>query len=269
VALTGTLAWFLGQLFLPLALIPLPVTLLFAALALPLKKDQPMEAFLVAIMSYYLKPKVRKWDPDGTEELVQIIAPKSIEKSLTKTLSKDEAQRRLGYLANVVDSRGWAVRSQGPPEPGNSPLNSDVYYEAQQARDFLDDDTSIAQLVDKRLEEDATKKRQQAIDLMHQPVQEAPPTPAPEKPVAPTPTSQETKIETPKFDPYPNSMHQSVLPNDDKKPIPSSSGEEPANPAIINIANNASDLSVQTLSSQAKYAEGKSDQDEEVIVSLR
>ena len=44
------IAYALSQLLLPLFLIPMPVVLFFGALALPLKKDQPMEVYLAAVI---------------------------------------------------------------------------------------------------------------------------------------------------------------------------------------------------------------------------
>ena len=49
------------QIFPLLAIIPVPFILLLAALALPLKKDQPMETYLAAVVSFYLKPNRRIW----------------------------------------------------------------------------------------------------------------------------------------------------------------------------------------------------------------
>ena len=45
VAGASAIAWGLAQVFVPLAILPLPVILLFGALALPLRKDQPMEIY--------------------------------------------------------------------------------------------------------------------------------------------------------------------------------------------------------------------------------
>ena len=59
VAIAGALAWGLAQIFVGLAIIPLPIILFFGALALPLRKDQPMEIYLAAIVSFYLKPRKR------------------------------------------------------------------------------------------------------------------------------------------------------------------------------------------------------------------
>ena len=75
VAICIAMAWGLSQIFIALALIPLPFILLFGALALPLRKDQPMEIYLAAIVSYMLKPRKRVWEPDGVDSLIQITTP--------------------------------------------------------------------------------------------------------------------------------------------------------------------------------------------------
>ncbi|QWQ31435.1 PrgI family protein [Candidatus Minimicrobia vallesae] len=51
------IAYGLSTILLPLAIIPVPMILFFGALALPLKKDQPMEVYLAAVISFMLKPK--------------------------------------------------------------------------------------------------------------------------------------------------------------------------------------------------------------------
>ena len=97
-AAMGFLAFLLWQVLPILAVIPTPVLLFFAILALPLRKDQPMETYLAAIISFYIKPRIRLWDPDGVESRVEISAPKAVEVSLSKDLSQDEAERRFAYL---------------------------------------------------------------------------------------------------------------------------------------------------------------------------
>ena len=48
VAMAIMMAWGLAQLFVPLAVLPLPIVVFFGALALPLRKDQPMEIYMAA-----------------------------------------------------------------------------------------------------------------------------------------------------------------------------------------------------------------------------
>lgn len=113
VALSGMLAWGLGSLLLPLAIIPLRYAV-FGALALPLRKDQPMETYLAAMISFYLKPQAAV-GTDGIQSLVEITVPQTEEVQLTKNLSEYEAARRLSYLADLSDSQGWSIRNAVAP----------------------------------------------------------------------------------------------------------------------------------------------------------
>lgn len=154
------LGWGLAQVFIPLAVLVLPVVVFFGALALPLKKDQPMETYLAAVVAFHLKPKFRIWVPDGIESLVEITAPKVVEKKRTKDLSELEAQRRLSYLADIVDTEGWAVRGTAALD-ADTAMVSDVFYEAQQTVDILDDNGGIAQALDTKLTQANSKRRQE------------------------------------------------------------------------------------------------------------
>ncbi|MBQ6127991.1 PrgI family protein, partial [Candidatus Saccharibacteria bacterium] len=100
----------LFQLFPLLAIIPILPALFFVVLALPLKKDQPMETYLAAIVSYYLKPRTRLWTPGQKESTILITAPKIVEDVRTRDLSQEEATHRLSFLADIVDSEGYAIK---------------------------------------------------------------------------------------------------------------------------------------------------------------
>lgn len=103
----------LFQLFPLLAIIPLPPVLLLLALALPLRKDQPMETYLAALVSYYLKPHTRLWMPGQRESTVMITAPKKVEESRTRDITGEEATHRLSFLADIVDTGGYAIKGAG------------------------------------------------------------------------------------------------------------------------------------------------------------
>lgn len=293
------LAWGLSRLFVPLAILPLPIILLFGALALPLRKDQPMEIYLSALVSFYIKPRKRLWEPDGVESLVRITAPKVIEVQRTKDLSEDEAERRLSYLANIADTRGWAVRNVSAPDTyGDTAMIGDVYNEAQQAVDVLDTTGSVAQSFDAMIDRAAVQRREAMIERMHSstppavaepitaPIQAPqviiPPTPDPYA-VLGNPESQlpTTPASTPQYNPYPT-IHQSVVQpldtnnqttsaqpviTNDNNQAPSTS-ENAVSPDIINLANNP-DLSIETIAREAHRIEEKKDMDEEVVISLR
>lgn len=163
--MTLGMAYALSQILLPLALIPLPISLFFGALALPLRKDQPMEVYLAAVISFLLKPKVRLWQPDGIESLIEVIAPKVDERLYGKGYSQEEVHKRLSYLANIVDSRGWSVR--GSTEPENS-MNIDLYNEAQSIDDLMDDSGARAQKINMLLEKNDAERKQLLMAQMHQ-----------------------------------------------------------------------------------------------------
>jgi hypothetical protein len=304
VALAIAGAWGLSRLFIPLAIIPLPVILLFGALALPLRKDQPMEIYLAAMVSFYLKPRRRLWKPDGLLSLVEVVAPREVEQQLTKDFSQSEAEQRLSYLANIVDSRGWSVRGvSGAPTP-NSPMNSDAYYAAQQTEDILDDAAPVSQAFDHMIAENDVRRRQEMINRMHQVIPEpsasiqpptipnpydvflnAQPAVAPvadpslvsmPAPAVPQPAPDDMSVH---FNPYPTAIHQSVLqplseqtaPQAIPQPQPATTtSEKVASPDIINLANQH-DLSIETIAREAHRIKQKEQElaDQEVVISLR
>lgn len=226
------IAWGLAQLFVGLAVIPLPAILLFGALALPLKKDQPMEIYLAAIISFQLKPRLRKWDPDGIESNIVISAPRVVEVQRTKGLSGTEAEQRLGYLADIVDTQGWAIRGL---DGSNTAMNNDMYLEAQSATDILDANTAVAQNFNQMMAQSTERMHEEARQRMFQPAPQPAPVatipvqPMQQQPVispaytqpAPQPLTPQPFMQSapqaapdpaviPHFDPYPE-FHQSVI----------------------------------------------------------
>ncbi|MFZ1250275.1 MAG: PrgI family protein [Candidatus Microsaccharimonas sp.] len=238
VAMAIALAWGLAQLFIGLAIIPLPIILFFGALALPLRKDQPMEIYMAAMVSFYLKPRLRKWDPEGVESLIEISAPKTVEVQRSKDLSQLEAAQRLSYLANIVDSQGWAIR--GVSGSAGTAINNDVYLEAQGATDVLDTSTSVAHSFDQMMAQSTERMRDEAKQRMIQATQPQPATqpqvavqPQPQPTLQTPPVQQDTNNDpllaqlsqqigvgqgqpqnqtqaAPQFNPYPT-FHQSVI----------------------------------------------------------
>lgn len=203
VVLGGVAAWGLAQIFIGLVIIPLPVIVFFGALALPLRKDQPMEVYMAAMVSFYLKPRKRLWDPEGVETLIEITAPKTYEDNRTKNLSQGEAEQRFSYLANIVDSGGWAIR--GANVTGNTSLNNDIFVEAQSAVDVLDTNTTIAQSFDQMMTQSSIKAKEDAIERMKSTM--FAPTPTPATPVE----NRMGNIALPEYDPYPTNIQQTVI----------------------------------------------------------
>ena len=296
VALSIGAAWGLGNLFLPLAIIPLPLIVFFGALALPLRKDQPMEIFLAAMVSFYLKPRRRIWDPDGLESLIEITVPKTVEVVRSKNISQDEAHQRFSYLAEVVDSQGWAVRGVQAP---NSAMNTDAYYEAQQTQDFLDSGNRIAQNLDYKLEQSDSKRREETLERIRKQAAAAAIAPTTSSPngsynyfgglsttddstsdnsqpddsstqVTPVADDTTTNDPNPTYNPYPDEIKQTVIQpvSSAISPTPITTSENTPSTDIMNLATNA-DLSIQTIAREASRLQGKSDLKEEVVISLR
>lgn len=296
--IAGALAWGLAQLFIGLAIIPLPIVILFGALALPLRKDQPMEIYLAAVVSYYLKPRRRLWQPDGLQSLVEITAPKVVEIQRSKNLSQTEAEQRLSYLANIVDTGGWAVRGVATPAP-DSAMQNDAYFAAQQTEDVLDTNSGVAQSFNTMISQAEGERREEMIARMRKAPSPPPPAitasiPNPYATLAPIAPSEPAASDPHlTYNPYPSSIHQAVInplgsaPASQTPPAqlpapaaatppppqkPQTNTSEPiVSPDIINLANN-SDLSIETIAHEANRIHRREDEklpDDEVIISLR
>ena len=283
-------AFLLFQLSPFLVLIPIPVILLFGALALPLRKDQPMETYFLAIIRFMLKPRQRVWDPDGTINYVEITAPKTNEPHLTKSFSQEAAEERLDYLARVMDSRGWALKGV---EKADVSLSPGVVDEAAMAFDIMDDHADLAKSFDDLIAKKNEEHRQAAISSMQNPPQQqpAPQTQQPTDPGAqfaknpyrdllrqqfhPTPGDP-----TLHYNPYPSNIRQKVIQPSDathrvaqpttpqpKKPEnkPTAPMTATVSPDIMRLASN-NDLSISAI---AREAHRLQDGDEgEVVITL-
>ncbi|HSW80945.1 MAG TPA: PrgI family protein [Candidatus Saccharimonas sp.] len=289
--LSGFIAYLLARLSLFLVIIPIPVIIFCVVLALPLRKEQPMETYLLALLRFYLKPKLRLWNPDGTITYVEIIAPKVVEQKLAKDLSVENATERLDYLARIMDSRGWSLK--GENEPTNS-VTAAIAVEAQTATDVLDEDAELAQSFATKIAKKDEERRQQVMTQMREasvaPAAQGQPAPAASthdqtfnaQPTNPTQVHpqepDDTGITAPHFNPYPNAMHQRVIvPLEDQPPAaqptivqkpktpPKNPVPEPVSPDIIRLANN-DDLSISAIAHEAHRLQDKVG--DEVVINL-
>ena len=306
-ALAGFLAFGLSRLFIGLVVIPLPVMLFFLILALPLKKDQPMETYLTAIVRFWIKPRLRLWDPEGSLTNVEITVPTTAEEHLTKEYSGQEASERLRYLSQIVDTGGWSTRGL-TSATDNPHLSDTLLAEAQTAEDMLDDSAGVAQTFDSMISKaDASYKDTLMATMQASTVPATPPasqaatedpspsptiqepatqpTSAPQPPqeAAPTPdTAESTPVEPSslRFNPYPSSIHQKVIsPSGTRTVTPIAQPREntsqkqaqaPSPEAVspdIMRLATNKDLSISTIAREAQRLREKSD--EEVVISLR
>ena len=149
----------LFQLFPILAILPIPFAVFFLVLALPLKKDQPMETYLAAIVAYHLKPHSRHWMPGQRENPITITAPKKVEEKRRRDITGEEATHRLSFLADIVDTEGYAIKGAGA-----SPMREDLIAEAEATPDMFE--TYQSQVINRVIDQDKMARHQMAVREM-------------------------------------------------------------------------------------------------------
>lgn len=182
-AAAGFLAFLMGGVSVPLAFIPAPVCLFFLIIALPLRKDQPTEIYMAALIKYYFKPRVRMWQADGEQPLVEISNPTTDDAPRTKDLAGDEVSRRLSFLANLSDTQGWSTRGISTPV-NNTNLTDEFAGDAINAQDVMED-SELSNSIDNLLDKSERQVRQNAINQMNRAVQQQQPQQAAATPFQP------------------------------------------------------------------------------------
>ena len=296
-------AFLLFQVFPLLVIIPIPFIIFLGILALPLKKDQPMETYLSAVVDFYLKPQKRIWMPGQSDTTIVVTAPKNVEENRTKDLSQEEAGRRLSFLANIVDTEGYAIKET------NSNLRDDIASEAAQTQDIFEVNQNYT--LDHSLEQSTANRHAQLVEQMKQAInknsiygsaapQQTPtithqtpaPTPAsaPASAIAPAPAPIAPAPVVPEVNPYqapampagiPSATVQPTAPDlsasaatiqPDMEEIhealtaPAEEKKPEPSAEMQALANNA-DFSIETIAQQAKRIQEKQN-DNEVYISL-
>lgn len=279
------LGFVMFQLFRVNFLLPLPLlpfAILFGILAAPFGHDQSSEIWLLAKIRFLLKPRIRKWDQSGLQELVKITVPKKVELSRTDGLDETQVKSRLSALAHTLDTRGWALKGV-EMSTANTPYaaytantgGSDrllmpsvvpaqgIADDVSSADDILDaQHNPVAQHMSQMVQANDQARRQALMAKMDEirntqaqaPVAQPQPAPVvvqpPTQPVAPAAQQSQPQPTTPlQQTPQPNAVNT----------VP-----EPPNPAILGLASN-DDLSVATIARQAN----KATDGDEVVISLR
>ena len=276
----------LYQLFPLLAIIPVPPILLFAALALPLKKDQPMETYLAAVASYYLKPRNRVWMAGQRGTTITIMAPKVVDDNRTRDITGEEATHRLSFLADIVDTEGYAIKGGAMTR---NHVNAELAAEATTVEDMFetsspalnraisqDENTRHSEVIEKMKAEIAQAENINAAAVVRP--RSATPEPAVSRVMSAGATSNEpkfaTKAETdvivkPEIpaEPAAKVLAQAVPKIPVEKVVEKSAKSEtkPASPSIIELANNP-DYSVATIAKEANRI--KEREEGEVFISL-
>lgn len=175
----------LWQIFPLLAIIPAPFAIFLLLMALPLKKDQPMETYMAALFHFYFSPRHRWWAPGQRETTILITAPKKEEETYHQ-VSPEEASNRLSFLANVIDTEGEAI---------NNNMNSAFLADAAATQDMFEIDSRSGNL-GSLLAKEEQERRNNIAQIMQggtpvttptsNPQQYIPPQPVVTAPVQPT-----------------------------------------------------------------------------------
>lgn len=260
---TAWLAFVLSRLALPLGALMVPFLIVFGVFGFVQRKDQPVEVYLAALVRFYLKPHRRIWSQEGFDQRVIITAPKVIEIQRFRDITQNEVKNRLGNLANMMDSRGWAAKGLVTTPSDRLVKIHSPKSEMENAisTDIMDEQTKVSKKFDELIERQTNESRLEAIERMHQMQNAA------SQQLAGTTSAMPTNMH---FNPYPNNMHQKVInplgdTNDDQ--TTTTAPAEPTvpkqvSPDIIRLANN-NDLTVSAIAREAHALPS-----EEVVVSL-
>ena len=236
----------LFQIFPLLAIIPVPPILLFAALALPLKKDQPMETYLAAVVSYYLKPRNRIWMPGQKENPITITAPKKVDNERVRDITGEEATHRLSFLAEIVDTEGQAIKWAG----ASGHANMELAMEATQTRDMFE--SSNFNAIQNTINQDEYQRHAEVVQEMRNEIRKN--EVATQVEGGQKPQTLQATINKPNF-------NSSVV----VKPDLPKEQDRQVNPNMVALANNE-DYTVATIAKEAKRIKEK--EKGEVFVSL-
>ena len=162
----GFVAFFLGRISIPLALIPAPFSLFFLVIALPLRKDQPTEVYVAALVRYAFAPRLKVWQADGEKSTVEISAPIVDTSPKTKDLAGEEVSQRLSFLAKLSDTQGWSTRGMGVPV-NNTNLNDDIASSVSNTPDILEEG-NMSESLERKLDQSEIEARNRAINRMKQ-----------------------------------------------------------------------------------------------------
>jgi hypothetical protein len=178
----------------------LPITGVAGFLCWPWSLNQPTEVWALSKIRFILKPHRRIWDQSGAKQLVTITAPKKNEITRTNGLTQTEVKSRLRALADVIDSRGWAIKNvnlnlYSQPLPLSTIDSSDRLInivslpqavpnvDVQPSDDILDDNNPVAQHFQQMIASTSTSHRDQIVQQLQATINKQQNSSAPSQPI--------------------------------------------------------------------------------------
>lgn len=246
------------QIFPALCFIPALPALFLIVLALPLKKDQPMETYIAALVSYYTKPRKRTWMTGQSESTIMISAPKiNPEDNRVRNISGEEATNRLSFLAGIVDSQGAAINGIA-----NSTMRDDLAAEAKAAVDIFEQDSYA---IDKAIKADEDARREELIKRTNQAVEQQAAEQQAYAEAARQQAIMEAQAAAAKHEETMDKMRAAINENENISNAPSVAPK--INHHFFEEVASSKDFSVETIAKQANKINNRKD-DGEIFISL-
>ncbi|MGI6612176.1 MAG: PrgI family protein [Candidatus Nanosyncoccaceae bacterium] len=263
----GALVFFLGKAFPPFIILFAPVSIFFLVLSLPLRKDQPMEIYLAAVLQFMLRPRKKIWQSDGISRIVEFTNVIEEKDSISlKVLSEEQAIERISFLSDVVDSGGWAIRGVN-----NTNLQDSVIAATEEARDIHEDD-EILENFDRMLNDSNSKYRSDVLNDL-----KTIPRAQPQKPYESLQPYSYSQTQTnqswnqpnqptaiPTQQPITTTTQPPIAPVENRQTITPTPSLNQVSPDIMNLATNE-DFSIQTISSEANRLERERGQAKDLL----
>mgnify|MGYP000940078572 FL=1 len=101
-------------------IIGIPPALFLLALGLYQKEDQPLETYVIAVASYFTRPRIRFWEKEPIAEVFRVEPPPPKQEIMQR--DPGEVRSQLQQLAELVDTRGWSAKEPEVQEPEVVPV---------------------------------------------------------------------------------------------------------------------------------------------------
>lgn len=236
-------------------IVGIPPALFLLALGLYQKDDQPLETYVIAVASYFTRPRIRFWEKEPIAEVFRVEPPPPKQEIMQR--DPGEVRSQLQQLAELVDTRGWSAKEPEVQEPEVVPvvdlqgrIGADVlsqapapitpaaivspqpepqqlYPEVTKEDDILDNTSQSAQDLNVLIENTVKSVREEAMEKMNSVQSE------------PAPKPGET-------------VKASASTNSAPKAQSTSEMTAPTSGDILKLANEGGDLTVAQIAAQAQ-----------------
>jgi hypothetical protein len=161
-------------------IIGLPPMLFMLALGLYQREDQPLETYVLAVLQFFVRPRVRIWQKEPIAEVFRVEPPPPKPEYIKR--DPREVRSQLAQLADLVDTRGWSAKEPELQDPEEVPVvdmadrietapaqtpNAPTRERMTLDDDMLADHSQAAQNLNILIENTVKSVREEAVTKMH------------------------------------------------------------------------------------------------------